>query len=281
MVKRLADPEVVLRDLTRLAEVAHADEIRLAGGEPLLHPRILDVVEAVRASGIADTVTLISNGTLLERAPAGLWERLDRLWISVYPDTNPRLDAVEGIERAGVKVWHKGTGEFRVTFLNRENTDRKLVRSLYRECRMAHDWACNLIHNGRFYKCVVAPFVADRLRLIGITIDNHDSDSVSLHDQPDLGAALRTYLGSTEPLQACTYCLGTCGKSMRHTLLDKAGLHGELTEDHSDLRSLLSRRARVVGEISYRLAGNRMLHGLKWWLRFRQSKARNGSTAES
>ncbi len=67
-------------------------------GEPLSHPRILEMVQQVKALGV--TVELITNGTLLDqdRARGLIHAGLDRLWVSLdgaTPDsyTDVRLGA--------------------------------------------------------------------------------------------------------------------------------------------------------------------------------------------
>jgi MoaA/NifB/PqqE/SkfB family radical SAM enzyme len=67
----LADALRIIGDLARLG--ARAVTIT-GGGDPLMHPRIGDIVDAFWASGIK--VGLVTNGTLLHRAPP---EALDRL----------------------------------------------------------------------------------------------------------------------------------------------------------------------------------------------------------
>ena len=69
MNKYFVDPDQVLNDFSILAEYCHPQHIRLCGGEPLLHPHLLDVVDAVRDSGISECIRVVTNGTLLHRMP--------------------------------------------------------------------------------------------------------------------------------------------------------------------------------------------------------------------
>jgi radical SAM protein with 4Fe4S-binding SPASM domain len=58
-----ADSALLLRRLTRLFEAWQVDHVTLTGGEPLLHPRFLDVLELCRARGVG--VQVISNGGMV------------------------------------------------------------------------------------------------------------------------------------------------------------------------------------------------------------------------
>src|SRR5882762_3474115 len=55
--------------LAVLAKNYHASYVKIIGGEPLLHPNIVEVISAVRASGVSDAIQVVTNGTLLARAP--------------------------------------------------------------------------------------------------------------------------------------------------------------------------------------------------------------------
>ncbi len=67
MPKHFAAPEALYRDLSLLGRYYRPASVHLLGGEPLLHPRLGDVVEAVRASGICPCIRIVTNGLLLLR----------------------------------------------------------------------------------------------------------------------------------------------------------------------------------------------------------------------
>jgi hypothetical protein len=52
-------------DASRLTEVYHARSVRLLGGEPLLNKDLPRYVSIVRATGLADSVGICTNGILL------------------------------------------------------------------------------------------------------------------------------------------------------------------------------------------------------------------------
>jgi len=71
------------------------------------------------------------------------------------------------------------------------------------------------------------------------------SDSVGLHDNPNLRADLERLLARREPLAACEYCLGTSGPEERHRILDRHGVELWRKEDHGE--AIASTRARLLG----------------------------------
>ena len=84
--------EAFSRDLEALAGVFHSEQLRIVGGEPLLHPQLLEFLTEARRIGIADAIVLITNGVLLPEMPAELWELIDQLWVSVYPGIKSKFD---------------------------------------------------------------------------------------------------------------------------------------------------------------------------------------------
>jgi len=66
-------------DLEALAEAFHSDELRIVGGEPLLHPQLLDFLREARRINVADRIVLYTNGVLLYKASVELWQLVDEI----------------------------------------------------------------------------------------------------------------------------------------------------------------------------------------------------------
>src|SRR5262249_39411004 len=125
-------------DIPQLAPVLHVGEFKFVGGEPLLHPHLLEFLSIARQSRIADRIAVITNGTLLHRAPPQMWELIDVVWISLYPGVNTRFDesAIRDVaNRNHVEIWWKRTPEFLLTLVNDEVTDPELRRRIFVGCR--------------------------------------------------------------------------------------------------------------------------------------------------
>ena len=223
------------RDLTALSEVLHAQQMRIVGGEPTLHPQLLEFLKVVRRVGIADSTVLYTNGVLLHRLDPEVWELIDELFLSVYPGVRMVLSvaALEVIAREhGVKLRRYEIDTFTLTVLNNPIEDPEVIRQTFRSCAIAGEWSCHPIHGGRFYKCALAPFHQARLEKIGLRVESNHADGVPLHHNPNLREQLERYLADEKPLRACDYCMGTSGPTLPHRMLNKKGKEGWLTEDH-------------------------------------------------
>ena len=90
----LLEPDSVRRDLAALAAVLHCSSFRFVGGEPLLHKRLVEIIQTVRKSGISDRVVVVSNGTLIDRMSDVFFQSIDELEISWYPQTATDADKI-------------------------------------------------------------------------------------------------------------------------------------------------------------------------------------------
>ena len=69
------------------ARVVDPVMFKLIGGEPLLHPEIVELAAIAKASGISPDVIISTNGVLLDKQSDAFWEAdFDALRITRYPD---------------------------------------------------------------------------------------------------------------------------------------------------------------------------------------------------
>src|SRR5271166_2203704 len=108
--RRLADES--WKTMVRALVNAGVERVRITGGEPLLHPRVLELVEFVASLGVAD-LALTTNGTLLEKAAEPLRKAgLRRLTVSLdslVPERFWRITRGGRLDRvlAGIEVARK------------------------------------------------------------------------------------------------------------------------------------------------------------------------------
>lgn len=239
---RFASPARFADDVSRLSRVMHVGELRLLGGEPLLHPKLFEFADMARHAGLADKIVLVTNGVLLHRMPVEVWSRIDRLWLSQYPGAaspTTRERAAELCREHGVEFHLDVKDEMFLTLLNQPIESPELVETIFLQCKSAHEWCCHTLHEGRYTKCPTAALLPERLRRMGVRFEAEPRDSVLL-DQPDLAARLETYLAEERPLAACAWCLGSSGPPLPSRQLDQAGLAAWAREDHRDVVRLVA-----------------------------------------
>jgi hypothetical protein len=177
----------------------------------------------------------------MHRAPEALWKKIDKLWVSLYPGVKRKMknEEIEALAaRHGFLLYLKETNEFTRLLQHGENEDPELVGRIYSTCLLRA--SCHTIHQGRYYKCTPAPFMASWLGGLGIDPPaGLERDSVALHDNPDLEEDLSRFLKSDEPLTACRYCLGTVGEKTASRQMNEAAKQAWLNEARVDAKQLI------------------------------------------
>lgn len=227
-------------DLKVLTKAIHAREFKLAGGEPLLHPELLTVIDMLRSSGVTDRITLITNGVLLHEADESLWEKIDEIWVSAYPGVRRRFthdDILRMGKKHHVKIEYNYMNAFTQRLLNTANDDDELVQEIYTNCYQRS--GCHSIYGGKIFQCATGPFIPKWLEEVGAPAEDFSNDGISLHGPGNLRKQIKEYLARDEPLAACRYCMGGIGKPFENHQLNKAGVKEWLTEEHTDVHALI------------------------------------------
>ncbi|HUN53712.1 MAG TPA: 4Fe-4S cluster-binding domain-containing protein [Smithella sp.] len=220
-VPRIAEPDIVLRDLSLLFKSYKADTLKIIGGEPLLHPDLLSLIRAVRESGICNNIVLVTNGTLLHQMDGDIWDALDEVELSVYPVTRKLLDLnmstiLQNAEKHKVRLSTYLYKYFQIAFSLVGTTDVSLIRRIYKTCLRAHIWGCQSIYEGYFFKCPQCIYIPKILNQ-SVAYD-YRKDGIKINCASDFQDILKNYLMSKEPLFACRYCLGNVGKIRTNTM---------------------------------------------------------------
>lgn len=237
------EPSEVRRDLSALSEVYRVDHVRLVGGEPLLHPRLLELIEAIRQSGVTDTIRLVTNGVLLAKAPQALWSSVDEIHLSMYPSRTLTAEAVTELQdrarESGVELLVKHYDSFRMSYSDSGTQDSELIRAIYATCQVAHVWRCHTVDRGFFYRCPQSLFIPKAVPGVTWSVD---SDRLPIRGGDGFREELLDFLQREEPLAACSKCLGSVGRIFPHTIGGRGDSHPEPSEallDPVHLRTLI------------------------------------------
>lgn len=233
--KHLVDPDAIYRDLLTLGRVYHANWLRLLGGEPLLHPHLLDVIRAGKQASLADRVCIVTNGTLLPRMPSMFWQEIHAVEVCLYPEHNLEGTALAQCHQAAkahdvdLRLVH--VREFRESYSEIGTPNDQLTARIYQTCHVAHLWRCHTVANGYFYKCPQSYF----LPKLTTHTKSRPSDRIKIKASNDFGERLLDYLHSDEPLSSCRNCLGTAGKRFPHAQVKRAEFRKPQTQPTENL----------------------------------------------
>jgi organic radical activating enzyme len=209
------DPEDAFRELSTLARFYRPRRVKLLGGEPLLNPKLPEIIFATKRSNITPHVLLITNGVLLQRLPLESWHDLDEVEITRYPHSGLTDEVVDwAIARAKetrTKLTLTSLTDFRHTLSRVPNEDTELVAKIFAACKLVSIWGCHALYRGRLYRCPPSMYVHTFGRI-------ERAEGMPLDDAPRFRERLLAYLNGDTPLESCRHCVGTCGKKVAHTM---------------------------------------------------------------
>jgi MoaA/NifB/PqqE/SkfB family radical SAM enzyme len=214
-------------DLYTLKSVLHTKELKLVGGEPLLHPHLIDFLQISSRLGIADIISLGTNGILLHLCSHDIWQLIDRLCLSIYPNINIKMSMQELSElskKYNFKLEIFKMDVFRHTLLNNQNRNKEVIKKIYDICEIRKVYQCHTVRNGMYYKCPQAAFMKSFLKEFKIPNIKYESDGIIMHHGTSLLKDISNYIKVEEPLNACAFCLGTSGKWFKHKQMGKQDL---------------------------------------------------------
>ena len=219
------------RDIFALAKVARFDDVRFLGGEPFMVKNLHEYVTIARVSGITNHISISTNGTLLENASDELLRSFDKVYISIYEDKEISDSLKEKVKRGWLRtaqlteVVYQFWTQFHFTELVGKVDD---VEKIWRECNQPV--TCNSLYEGFVFLCSQGRFRGEFLQAMGYEGAEHlldpSLDGCAIH-APDLEQRLEAYLSRTEPLEACSYCMGDSGEWVDNKQLPRSKKSGE------------------------------------------------------
>jgi organic radical activating enzyme len=215
--RHFVDPAALCSDLSALAGSYRANILKILGGEPLLHPDLLEVITAARRSGVAETIEIWTNGLLLPRMQPRVWDAVDSVRISLYPGRSLRQDQLDRCadlaRRHNVSFRYKRYQAFQESYSEQGTDDPDLVKRIYATCNSAHRWRCHTVAGGWFFKCAQSYMIPK-----GMSLGDEATyrNGIQIDDSPGFRGRLLAYLTSPEPLPSCRNCLGSAGRYIEH-----------------------------------------------------------------
>lgn len=198
--KYFMDPAVLKRDLDVMKNHLRTKLLFVQGGEPTLHPKLVELLRLCIESGIAKQCGVLTNGKLLHRMHDDFWETLRdghcELRMSCYPDLSPDIVpfALEMGQKWGFFVRPQEINTFKPLFLKNDG-------HTYFGC----PWnRCLTIHEGYFYLCPLTAFFPKQFMGLPETIDG-----IAIEGMTD--ERLHSALGRNTPLETCKICAGARG----------------------------------------------------------------------
>jgi len=190
------DPAQIENDLRLIRPICHAEYVCLLGGEPLLHPDIVRIMEIVKASGVGNYHQVLTNGQLLPQMPDEFWRAAQSIQISRYDNLPQAVVDLAYVKQQQFGVKHLGVTKhdaFCKQFLKVPDP----TGASFIPCRWKNE--CYTLHQGRFFLCPQSTFWPQLFMNLP-----PETDGIALEGLTE--EKLLAFMRRKEPLQSCTIC---------------------------------------------------------------------------
>ncbi len=145
-----------IHKLCQIVQEFEINSVKITGGEPLLHPQIVDIIRCFRQIPTVRDISLVTNGLLLEGMVEDLKSAgLDRLNIGCDSIEDERFKTIKNIEGALEKVKNVGFKAVKLNMVILKDVNQDEIATMIETCRK-HDIILQLIElinsNDDFYK---------------------------------------------------------------------------------------------------------------------------------
>lgn len=209
-----AEPESFENDIKKLSEVTEqkVKRIFLDGGEPLLHPRVNDLIAIARKYLPLTEIHLVTNGLLLNSKGEDFWKAMHDNSIvinhSPYP-VNVDTDAYyEKAEKYKVKT-DKTKSYIRK---NSVSTFGKIGLHPKGNLDFEYNWKlcdcknrCSQYVSGKIFACPAVAYIRHFNKKFGYNFEITENDYIDLYKTENIDKIFDFY---SKPFPFCRYCRG-------------------------------------------------------------------------
>jgi len=192
-------------DMSAVAEGLDVDDVWLLGGEPLLHPRIGELVRVARWFFPESRISVQTNSTLVTGMGDEFWDALAETGTVLLCDLYPIGLPVDEINSLGAKhgvtvEWTGYRSEFFKLPIDIEG--RQDAANSFLRCEGLCN--CPVVRRGRIYPCPFAAYADVFAGYFGLDgLDVTDADSMSVSDDRDPREIMDFLL---RPIPWCRHC---------------------------------------------------------------------------
>jgi MoaA/NifB/PqqE/SkfB family radical SAM enzyme len=197
-------------DLKRIKQLAgeQISEIVLLGGEPLLHPQIIDIMNITGAYFPNTNLIILTNGLLLMQQEPIFWEtcRKNKIKIQMtkYPINLPfeKIEARAKEHNANFTYWGKsGAVQKTMHKLPLSLKGDQDIETSFRMCHKSN--ACIVLEDGKIYTCSTVSRIKYFNKTFNTNLEISENDYIDIYKADDIDQIFE-FLHN--PIPFCRYC---------------------------------------------------------------------------
>lgn len=197
------------RDIDNLKSVVHSQKYGILGGEPTLHPRLLDFIQILKDARITDRIQLWTNGQTFDTLDESIIASVKEIVWGRYPGKvteSGKQRVKELCSRHGVTFSELDRSEFFKIPLYAQTATPGDTLQRFNTCGLKK-CGC-VVQSGYIYLCCVGPSIDKRLLKLPPGTDGVPLEGITEEK-------FIQFVNSPEPLIACSRCQAYHGRQFR------------------------------------------------------------------
>lgn len=203
------DYEQYKKDIERLSELTGGlvGYFSMAGGEPLLHPKIVDFCVITRKFFPKSNIWLVTNGLLLLKQDESFWKTFAENNIEIHPTkypVNTKWDEIEKLaKKNGVYLEYFNNAKVAKT-MKQTVIDLKGMQHPVKQfsiCHRANN--CIVLKNGKIYPCPITSSIGNFNYAFNQNLELSENDYIDIYKVKDYKEILEF---CAKPVPFCRYC---------------------------------------------------------------------------
>lgn len=179
-------------------------KIFILGGEPLLHPEILRILEPLREIYPKSEIIIITNGILLNKQNDEFFSTLKKYNIAVsmthYPIKVDYEGWIKRFEEIGIKAYYFSLDRNK---MKKQNLDINGKSDKNKAFSMCHEKNCHFVRDGKLYVCTPVPNICFLNKYFNLNFKVGKNDYIDLNK---VKSASKINAIFKKPIDFCKYC---------------------------------------------------------------------------
>ena len=197
-------------DFKRIYELAEGriNSISLLGGEPLLHPELISIMNNAGKYFSGASLSLVTNGILLLKQDKIFWETCRKnnikVTITKYPINLPFDEITKKAKNYGAILQYKGdteilTRQMHKIPINLNGTENN--QNSFEMCYKSN--TCITLDEGKIYTCATIPYIKYFNKYFGMDMKVSENDYIDIYSVKN---AEEIFDFLCKPMPFCRYC---------------------------------------------------------------------------
>lgn len=208
--EKFLDLDKYNKDLEKLSLIIdkRLKRLILMGGEPLLHPNIVEIIKISKRNFPYTDIQLLTNGILLNKMKPDFWDTCEKLNIqiniSMYPINVDYISLVEKVKKEKIRYYLYGEGEpikYFDEYLFDKNGNQNKNINFYNKCVMAKD--CAYLSEGKIFPCQLACNIKFYNKIADFSLPEEKENYIDIFKVKN---ANEIYKFLAKPIPFCRFC---------------------------------------------------------------------------